>query len=216
MTAAHQSPAIVIAAGGDGRRMGGGKPLRQLAGQTLLDHAVAWAMRQSDACALAVRDAGQIPKDALPAPLPLLIDQHPGLGPVSALLNAMDFARQNARSTVMLIGCDQPFLPADLPTRLLAEIGPNAVAMPVSGAKDQPLASLWRINQAAVAAFIARGGRSLWRLADELGAQRVDWPLQRDGMDPFANINDPATLERFARSFPAAPQASGLQDTRIA
>jgi molybdopterin-guanine dinucleotide biosynthesis protein A len=88
--------------------------------------------------------------------------------------------------------------------------------MPVSGTKDQPLASLWRINQAAVAAFIARGGRSLWRLADELGARRVDWPHQRDGMDPFANINDPATLERFARSVPAAPQASGLQDTRIA
>ena len=37
------APAIVIAAGGAGRRMGGGKPLRPLAGHSLLDRAIAMA-----------------------------------------------------------------------------------------------------------------------------------------------------------------------------
>lgn len=188
------APAIVIAAGGEGRRMGGAKPLRELGGRTLLDHAAAWAQRQGGPCALAVRAAEQVP----PTSLPLLIDAHPGIGPVSALLSAMRFAREQGCTAVMLIGCDQPFLPDDLPARLLAAIGDHAVAMPVSGGKDQPLASLWRLHESAVAAFIGEGGRSLWRLADRLGAVRAAWDSAGAQPDPFANINDPASLARLA------------------
>lgn len=188
-------PAIVIAAGGDGRRMGGAKPLKPLGDRSLLDHATQWAQAHSDCCAIAVRDAAQVPA----AKLATLIDQHPGIGPVSALASAMRFACEQGRTAVMLIGCDQPFLPQGLPQHLARELGNKAVAMPVSGAKDQPLASLWRINEAALAAFIAAGGRSLWRLADELGAVRVIWPADQAARDPFANINDPATLARFSQ-----------------
>jgi molybdenum cofactor guanylyltransferase len=196
MTFAAAPPAIIIAAGGEGRRMGGAKPRRMLDGRALIDHAINWAMRHSDCCAIALRDADQVPAHALP----LLFDEHPGIGPVSALASAMRFAQENARATVMLIGCDQPFLPDGLPARLIEQIGECAVAMPVSGAKDQPLASLWRVNEPAVADFIAGGGRSLWRLADELSAVRVVWPAAPSQSDPFANINDPATLARFART----------------
>ncbi len=191
---ADPSFAIVIAAGGNGRRMGGAKPLRELAGRTLLDHACDWARSRGAACAIAVREVAQVP----PGPLPLLIDKHPGIGPVSALFGAMRFAREAGCEAVMLIGCDQPFLPADLPTRLLNHIGDHAVAMPVSGGKDQPLASLWRLAEADVSGFITEGGRSLWRLADRLGAVRVAWDSACVAPDPFANINDPASLARLA------------------
>jgi molybdopterin-guanine dinucleotide biosynthesis protein A len=192
------APAIVIAAGGDGRRMGGAKPLRELAGRTLLDHACAWAQRHGGPCALALRDAGQVP----PTSLPLLIDAHPGIGPVSALISAMRFARAQGCTAVLLIGCDQPFLPDDLPARLTAAIGDHAVAMPVSSGKDQPLASLWRLHESAVAAFIGEGGRSLWRLADRLGAVRVAWESAGAHPDAFANINDPDSLARLAAAIP--------------
>ena len=175
--------------------MGGAKPLRKVGGRTLLDHAAAWAQRQGGPCALAVRDAGQVP----PTSLPLLMDAHPGIGPVSALASAMRFARAQGCTAVMVIGCDQPFLPDDLPARLLAAIGDHAVAMPVSSGKDQPLASLWRLHESAVETFIADGGRSLWRLADRLGAVRVDWHSPGTQPDPFANINDPASLARLGR-----------------
>jgi molybdopterin-guanine dinucleotide biosynthesis protein A len=186
-------PAIVIAAGGEGRRMGGAKPLRELGGRRLIDHACAWARRHGGPCAIAVRAADQVPQAALP----LLIDEHPGIGPVSALLSAMRFARREGCEAVLLIGCDQPFLPADLPARLQAAIGACAVAMPVSGGKDQPLASLWRLAESEVAAFIAGGGRSLWRLAEQLGAVRAEWEPASPTCDPFANINDPASLARL-------------------
>lgn len=187
-------PAIVIAAGGEGRRMGGAKPLRELAGRTLLDHACQWALRQSDICAIAVRAQDQVP----PSGLPLLLDNQPGIGPVSALLSAMHFARAKGCEAVMLIGCDQPFLPDELPARLMAQIGDQAVAMPVSAGKDQPLASLWRVCESAVTDFIADDGRSLWRLADRLGAVRVAWESSDASSDPFANINDPAALAQIA------------------
>lgn len=194
--------AIVIAAGGEGRRMGGAKPLREFAGRPLVDHACAFALRQSSICAIAVREAGQVAASALATPLPLLVDNQPGLGPVSALLSAMRFARTNACEAVMLIGCDQPFLPHDLLATLAGQLGACAVAMPVSGGKDQPLASLWRLNEAEVERFIARGGRSLWRLADHLGAVRVAWPSSDPKADPFANINDPASLSQLAAALP--------------
>lgn len=176
--------------------MGGAKPLRELGGRTLIDHAARWAQACGGGgpCAIALREAGQVPG----ATLPLLLDQHPGIGPVSALLSAMAFARLKRCDSVILIGCDQPFLPADLPRRLLAAIGPNAVAMPVSKGKDQPLASLWRLAESDVAQFIAAGGRSLWQLADRLGAVRVEWAQGATPLDPFANINDRASLARLA------------------
>lgn len=174
--------------------MGGGKPLRELAGRTLLDHAVGWARRQAGPWAIAVRAPDQVP----PVTLPLLFDEHPAIGPVSALLSAMRFARKKGSHMVILIGCDQPFLPDDLLARLVARIGDHAVAMPVSGGKDQPLASLWRLAEAEVAAFIAEGGRSLWRLADRLGAVRVNWEAAPGTRDPFANINDPESLARLS------------------
>ena len=189
--------------------MGGAKPLRVLAGRSLLAHACDWAERQDGPCAIAVREAGQVPA----ATLPLLIDPHPGIGPVSALLSAMRFARDAGCKGVLLAGCDQPFLPADLAVTLRARIGDHAVAMPVSGGKDQPLASLWRLHEDAVAQFIAQGGRSLWRLADHLGAVRVVWDSTPGAIDPFANINDPASLARLER---LAAGGQRKEDTRCA
>ncbi|MFN4114324.1 MAG: molybdenum cofactor guanylyltransferase [Sphingomonadaceae bacterium] len=183
------SPAIIIAAGGQGGRMGGSKPLRTLAGRPLIDHAVGWARASSDVVAVAVRDGGQ----PAGAGLPNLPDRLPGIGPISALDSAFRFGAELGRSHVLLIGCDQPFLPADLASRLADRIGSCGVAMPVSQGRDQPLASLWRVDQPALALYLAEGGRSLWRLADRLNAARIAWPPDPAG-DPFANLNDPGSL----------------------
>jgi molybdenum cofactor guanylyltransferase len=184
-------PAIVIAAGGEGRRIGGGKPEQLLGGQRLLDRAIAMACAQSDCVALAVRDAAQAPKVALP----LLGDAEAGIGPISALASAFRFAEQKSRSHVLLIGCDQPFLPDDLAAQLGAALGDGNVAMPVSRGRYQPLAALWRPDVGALTEYIAAGGQSLWRFAAARGVVHVEWPAAAEGAsDPFANINDPAGL----------------------
>jgi molybdopterin-guanine dinucleotide biosynthesis protein A len=47
--------AVVVLAGGEGRRMGGRKPLRAFGGGTLIGHAVALARTWSSTVAVAVR-----------------------------------------------------------------------------------------------------------------------------------------------------------------
>ena len=183
------APAIVIAAGGEGQRIGGDKPLRLLGGKPLLDYAMGCASAQSDCVALAVREQGQFAADGWP----LLCDAAPGRGPISALASAFGFAAAQGRPEVLLIGCDQPFLPRDLAARLGAALGANKVAMPVSRGKYQPLAALWRVDEAALADYIAAGGASLWRFAAVQGVVHVAWP-ETGALDPFANINDPDAL----------------------
>lgn len=186
---APPAPAIVIAAGGEGQRIGGRKPLRLLGRLPLLAYAIANAAAQSDCMAVAVREAGQIDAGGLP----LLCDAVPGRGPISALVSAFDFAAAQNRPEVLLIGCDQPFLPHDLATKLGAALGANKVAMPVSRGKYQPLAALWRVDQMALADYIAQGGASLWRFAAAQGVVHVAW-ADDGARDPFANINDPVAL----------------------
>lgn len=194
------APAIIIAAGGEGRRIGGAKPLQALGGQPLLAHAIARAAAQSDCLAIAVRDPAQVE----PSDLPILCDAQPDRGPISALASAFRFAAQQGRAQVMLIGCDQPFLPTDLASRLGQALGQHQVAMPVSRGKHQPLAALWQVNPAALADYMADGNNSLWRFAEMRGVIHLEWPVA-GGHDPFANINDPASLAAAERQLSAQP-----------
>jgi molybdopterin-guanine dinucleotide biosynthesis protein A len=182
-------PAIVIAAGGDGARIGGGKPARLLGGLRLIDHAAAWAQRHGDAVALAVR-----PGDGdWGTGLPLLFDRHRGIGPISALASAFDHAQEHGRTAVLMIGCDMPFLPGDLVDRLSAALAEDkGVALPSSRGRLHPAAALWRTDTAALAAYMARGGQSLRRFAEAVGMAEVAW--DDNASDPFANINDAAAL----------------------
>jgi molybdopterin-guanine dinucleotide biosynthesis protein A len=178
----NEAAAIVIAAGGDGVRIGGSKASRMLGGCRLIDHALAWALRHSDTVALAVRlghtDWG--------SGLPLLVDRHDGIGPISALANAFHFAHDQRRPTVLMIGCDMPFLPENLLERLQAAFPGHGVAMPVSGGRRHPMAALWAPDVMAIEAYIAHGGQSLWRFAQTVGMAEVIWD---EAPDPFQNIN---------------------------
>jgi molybdopterin-guanine dinucleotide biosynthesis protein A len=181
------APMIVIAAGGDGTRMGGDKPLRQLNGQRLIDRMTDWARGHSDAVAIAVRAGG----DDWGTGLPVLTDTHDGIGPISALASAMNGARFLGRETVLLLGCDMPFLPDDLVLRLQASLAGHAASLPTSAGRLHPMAGLWRSDPDAIDAWIAGGGQSLWRYARHAGMVEVAWT---ETPDPFVNLNDPHAL----------------------
>ena len=87
---------IVILAGGEGRRIGGGKPARLLGGQSLIDRAIARAWSWSVPVLVAAREGGDIGDDpAVEGPL----------GGVAAALAL--------GGDVLTIPCDMPFLPDD-------------------------------------------------------------------------------------------------------
>jgi len=191
---ACERPLIVIAAGGDGSRIGGAKPERMLGGQRLIDRMVLWANQQTDAIALAVRNGD----GDWGTGLPLLYDRYDHIGPISALASALHEAQRMARKTVLLIGCDLPFLPDDLIPRLSAVLAENGVSMPLSQGRLHPMAALWRTEPARLDQWIQTGGQSMWRYARDIGMAEVLWT---ETPDPFTNINDLDALARAEQHF---------------
>lgn len=166
---------IVILAGGEGRRIGGGKPQRLLGGITLLERALRRAQSWSDEVFVAARDGGDIADDPTVE------------GPLGGVAAALALGRD-----VLTIPCDMPFLPDDLPVRLRSEA---AVTLAASGGRLHPVCALWSAEAAAgLPAYVAAGRRSLTGFAEAVGCEAVEWAIEP--FDPFFNINDSADLAR--------------------
>jgi molybdopterin-guanine dinucleotide biosynthesis protein A len=187
--------AAAILAGGQGSRIGGDKPLRILAGQTLLDRAIQQARQWSDIVFVVVRDHMQVGD----ATLDCILDE-PGIeGPLAGLAAALRRAKALGCEAVLTVPADMPFLPADLCERLTAELGGQRSAIPSSGGHLHPVCGLWRIAALdGLGDYLASGRRSLKGFAEAVGFRAVEWlPVQPHR---FFNINsalDLAAAERL-------------------
>lgn len=158
---------VLILAGGEGRRMGGGKPGRRLGGISLLDRALARARLWSDDIRIA-DGASDLPGVG---------------GPLGALAAALG-------EELLTIPCDMPFLPDDLAERLA---GDRPATLAASGGHLHPVCARWRSEaKAGLADYLATGRRSLRGFAEAVGYEAVEWPVEP--FDPFFNINDAADL----------------------
>lgn len=186
--------ATVILAGGEGRRIGGGKPLRRLGGERLIDRALRQARGWSDVVAIAVRDASQVqPMEAE------LVSDEPGVGgPLAGLIAGLRFAHAAGRPLLLTIPADTPFLPADLLDRLLEMVGRHRCALAGSGGQLHPVCGLWRVSALdQVPNYVSSGRRSLKGFAEMVDYVAVEWPA--DPVDPFANVNTPQDLLQAER-----------------
>jgi len=175
--------AVVILAGGEGKRIGGGKPLKTFRGERLIDRALGQARLWSDKVAVAVRDRSQI--RATPADL---ISDEDVPGPLGGLISGMKFAGAEGRHLLLVIPADMPFLPLDLLGRLRQAIGDKGCALAESAGHIHPVCSLWRASAIAEAErYSASGRRSLKGLAASVGFVAVEWPVEPT--DPFFNVN---------------------------
>jgi molybdopterin-guanine dinucleotide biosynthesis protein A len=178
-----------VLAGGEGSRMGGGKPHAWLGGQTLLDRAYDRAKNWSNSAVVAIRYPEQLGSCQLP-----WINDATGIdGPLAGLAAALEWARGQSAAAVLTIPCDTPFLPADLPQRLINAIGEFGAAVASSRGNLHPACGLWRTEALdEVPAYCFSGRRSLKGFAEHLGFAEVEWPTR--ARDPFFNINCPADL----------------------
>jgi molybdopterin-guanine dinucleotide biosynthesis protein A len=183
--------AVVVLAGGEGARIGGGKPLRRLRGERLIDCALRQAAGWSDAVAVAVRDPVQV--GAVEAPI--ILDEPKIAGPLGGLVAALRFAEDAGRAFVLTIPADMPFLPGDLPDRLSTEIGDQGCALASSGGHVHPVCGLWRTSALDdVGRYLAGERRSLKGFAELVGCVSADWPVEP--VDPFLNVNTADDLAR--------------------
>jgi molybdopterin-guanine dinucleotide biosynthesis protein A len=186
--------AVVILAGGEGKRIGGGKPLKLLGGKRLIDRSVEFARHWSDTCAVALRAPGQVQGTSL-----LSIIDEPGIGgPLAGLVAALRFAADCEGEAVLTIPADMPFLPQDLPLRLKAGLGSAAAALAGSGSYLHPVCGLWRVAALhALEPYVASGQRSLKGFAELVGFESVWW--SDAPVDPFFNINSAEELAAAER-----------------
>jgi molybdopterin-guanine dinucleotide biosynthesis protein A len=185
--------AVVVLAGGQGMRIGGGKPLKTFRGARLIDRAVRLASGWSDRVAVAIRDRAQVG-----AVLAGLIRDEDVPGPLGGLISGMSFASAEGRPFVLIIPADMPFLPTDLLDRLREAIGDNGCALARSGGQLHPVCGLWQSSAIGPAlSYAASGRRSLKGLATSIGFIVVEW--EAEAVDPFFNINTSEDLAEAAR-----------------
>lgn len=187
----------VVLAGGAGRRIGGGKAWRRLAGRPLIQHAIDRIGPQVGA--LALSGSADDPKLAALG-LPLLADTIPKIGPlagISAALNSATALLPGCRA-VLIVPVDCPFLPDDLAGRLadrMAAAGAT-LAYAVSGERAHPAVSLWSPTLATGLAGLVReeGIHRAGEAVRRLGGVPV--PFECTPVDPFFNVNGPDDLAR--------------------
>lgn len=185
---------VVVLAGGEGRRMGGGKPLRHLRDKSLIDHALDRAASWSPHVAVSVRSSDQVG----PTGYPLLFDDPAIEGPLAGLAAALTFASQEGFERVLTLPCDMPDLPDDLARRLDEALSNGAgVAVASCEGRLHPVCAAWKVVALAGLSDYRAGGRSSVRgFANVVGEEVVTWD---DGFaTAFENINTPIDLARSA------------------
>ncbi len=177
--------AIIILAGGDGRRIGGSKHDKRLNGKPLLEYTMERAALYGDNIAIQLAYENQIDS----VDIPQIIDEPDINGPLGGVIAALKWCKIHGYDSMLTLPCDCPFLPDDLLTRLsTAANGSDSIAMPVSHESLHPVCSLWQTSHLMQLQNNAdKGQLSLKRNALDCGIIKVEWDTQT--YDPFFNVN---------------------------
>jgi molybdenum cofactor guanylyltransferase len=194
----------VLLAGGLARRMGGGdKPMRQIAGRTILDRVIARLKPQCDGLII---NANGDPARFAAFGLPVIADSVADFpGPLAGILAALDWAAINRPEVSLLLSAaaDCPFLPRDLVSRLhQALIAENAqLAVAASDGQSHPVIGLWSValREELRHSLVVEDIRKIDRWTARYRLATVAWPTTP--LDPFFNANtveDIAEADRLA------------------
>jgi molybdopterin-guanine dinucleotide biosynthesis protein A len=194
----------VLLAGGLARRMGGGdKPMRTIAGRTILDRVIARLAPQCDGLIL---NANGDPARLAAFGLPVIADGVADFpGPLAGILAALDWAAANRPDIKLVLSAaaDCPFLPRDLVSRLYDALeAENAeLAVAASDGQSHPVIGLWSValREQLRHALVVEDVRKIDRWTARYRLATVTWPITP--LDPFFNANtmdDIAEAERLA------------------
>lgn len=187
------APAGLILCGGRSRRFGRDKALEPIAGRPSI-------RRVADALAPVVGRLFLVAGDAeryAYLGLPVIVDREPHAGPLAALAGALDRA---GASTLVVAGCDMPFITSAYFRMLLDTIGDADACMPRFGKLVAPLAAVYRDRVAVPARALRAEGRN--RLLDLLPLISVAaiGPERLAAYPPelLSNLNTPEQAARAA------------------
>ena len=200
----------LLLAGGLARRMGGGdKPLRLIAGRSILAHVIERLGPQCDG--LLVNANGDAARFA-DYGLPVVADSVPDFaGPLAGILAGLDWMAENRPELDWLVSvaADTPFIPHDLVARLHAvrEAQVTPLACAASGGWTHPVIGLWPValREDLRHALTVEDERKIDRWTARHGCAAAEWPAVP--VDPFFNANKPDDLAEAERLFATLPPA---------
>lgn len=200
----------LLLAGGLARRMGGGdKPLRLIAGRTILAHVIERLGPQCDGLLV---NANGDPARFADYGLPVVADSVPDFaGPLAGILAGLDWMAENRPELHWLVSvaADTPFIPGNLVARLHAarEVQDVPLACAASGGWTHPVIGLWpvRLREELRHALTVDDERKIDRWTARHGCASAEWPAAP--VDPFFNANKPDDLAEAERLFATLPAA---------
>jgi molybdopterin-guanine dinucleotide biosynthesis protein A len=190
----------VLLAGGLARRMGGGdKPMRRIAGRTILDRVIARLAPQCDGLII---NANGDPARFASFGLPVVADSVTDFpGPLAGILAALDWAAANRPDVTLVLSAaaDCPFLPRDLVSRLhqvLTEQNAQ-LAVAASDGQSHPVIGLWSValRDELRHSLVVEDIRKIDRWTARYRLATATWPVTP--LDPFFNAN---TIEDIAEA----------------
>ena len=192
----------VLLAGGLARRMGGGdKPLKTIAGRTILERMIERLAPQCDGLIL---NANGDPARFAHLGLPVVADSVPGFaGPLAGILAALDWAAVNRPDLewVASAAADSPFIPPDFVSLLHAarEAAGVPLACAESGGQAHPVNGLWPValREDLRHALVVEDLRKIDRWTARHGIALAAWPVKP--ADPFFNANTPEDVVEAER-----------------
>ena len=180
---------LYLLAGGQSSRFGTDKALAMIDGQPMITRVAAqWAPHASRIVVVADRPGKY---DA--CGLPTIADNQPNLGPIGGLLTALEHCREG---WLLLAACDVFVLDAELPRRLLSEIGSeNVQAIAFKGTHWETMPALYHCTLLPVVrARLAEGPRSLWQIIEQVLHVAIPYSPKPALL---AQINTPEDLRKF-------------------
>jgi molybdopterin-guanine dinucleotide biosynthesis protein A len=186
---------LIILAGGASRRMGRPKHLLETTGGTLLDHIAGRLSPLFVETLIVGRGMGRATGG-----MRFVEDLRPERSPLVGIYSGL---RAAATETCFAIGCDMPFVRADLVRELLEQSGPSDVVVPVVGGLYEPLLAVYRRScvPAIERALDERRFKTTSfypevtvREISENAVRRIDPDLVS-----FTNLNTPKQLALLAR-----------------
>jgi molybdopterin-guanine dinucleotide biosynthesis protein A len=199
---------VILAGGGAVRYGGRPKGLERVGGTRIIDR-VAEALRScTDRLLLIANDPAS--HDWLPG-VPVAPDPRPGNGSLGGIHAAL----WHARSPVLLVAWDMPFVTGDLLQALLAGADGLDVVVPASGSRRgvEPMCAYYApACLPAIEARLDAGDRRVVSFYDAVRVHRLEPDEVARYGDPdrlFLNINSPEDLERAEREASSAGVRGG-------
>ncbi|MDE0475113.1 MAG: molybdenum cofactor guanylyltransferase [Gammaproteobacteria bacterium] len=194
----------VVLAGGQSRRYGSPKARVRLAGETLLERALAILHAAGLETGVIANRADDLPAGHPRAAVPVRPDLTPGAGPLGGLHAALAWARERGDGGVFLLGCDLPLVPPALVARLATGSDAARPTVPASPGPlgIEPLCACYPISLAAAAQDWLATGRfgmgEFVRAHDPVVVAPDQLASVAGAEHAFLNVNTPADLARAA------------------